>query len=82
MATTLQIRDLDDHVHAALTRRARAHRRSLAAEAAMILEAAVSSGTENRARRAALLEALGERADAWPAELPDIEALIHEDRAR
>ena len=66
----LQIRDLDDDVREALDRRAKAHRRSASAEAAVILAQAVQLSDDRHERRRQLLADIAERADVWPCDLP------------
>jgi plasmid stability protein len=78
----LQFRELDEDTKRALERRARANRRSTAAEAAAILAEAVGSSNDPRARRALLLREISADGIPWPADLPSPEALLAADRDR
>jgi plasmid stability protein len=79
---SLHIRDLDDALWQALAARARRQGRSLAREAEALLAEAVSSEASPVARRRALLADAAQGAAAWPGDLPEVEALLAEDRAR
>jgi plasmid stability protein len=79
----LQIRDLDDDTWQALRRQADANRRSLSAEAAVALRnVLLGSALETTTRRTALLAQIAQDARRWPADLPDVESLLADDRQR
>ncbi|MDD5306571.1 MAG: hypothetical protein PHU25_04545 [Deltaproteobacteria bacterium] len=81
--TALQIRELDEGVYRVLAEQARRERRSLARQAATILERALLGPDDNRARRRALVERLaGDDREPWPARLPPPAELLREDRRR
>ncbi|MBI5607799.1 MAG: TraY domain-containing protein [Deltaproteobacteria bacterium] len=79
----LQIRDIDSSTYRDLVQRARENHRSLSAEAAVRLQATLHGDVANsRARRRQVLaqaEVLGLQ---WPADLPEPEAVLAEDRSR
>ena len=80
---TLQIRDLDDEVYHLLKELAKTEHRSLAKQAAAILERAVSEGLGQRARRRGILDRIAsEPALEWPESLESPADLIREDRDR
>jgi plasmid stability protein len=79
----LQIRDLDDDTWQALRRQADANRRSLSAEAAVALRnVLLGSAQETTTRRTALLAQIAQGAKRWPADLPEVESLLADDRQR
>ena len=81
--TTLQIRDLDPTIYRALSRRAKREHRSLARQAAMLLEEALLAPSDGRARRGDLLATIDEDLPTrWPQDLPAPEQLITQDRQR
>jgi plasmid stability protein len=78
---SLQVRDLDDRVYRALARRAERERRSLARQAAVILEAGLEPAGD-RNRRQALLAKIRDNRGDWPGDLAAPAELLREDRDR
>jgi plasmid stability protein len=80
---TLQIRDLDSVLYRRLLERAKQDHRSLAQQAAVILERALLENEGAKERRRELLARIAsETSTPWPDGLPSPADLIREDRDR
>ena len=80
---TLQVRDLDSAVYERLREEARREHRSLAQQAAVILERVLIEGDNPKRRRSALLKSIASATEMpWPDSLRDPADLIREDRDR
>lgn len=76
---TITVRDVPDHVHQQLKRRAEDNRRSLNQEVLRVLEEAVSNTTESdrRAARQAC-RAEQERTPSWPIDSSELKRAMRE----
>jgi len=81
---TLYVENVPDAVYKALRERARAHRKSIAAEVIELLEQNVPTASELRSRRefARRMKELSSRPPASPGPFPSAEEMIREDRER
>ena len=81
---TLYVENVPDDVYKALKKRAKAHRKSMAAEVIELLEQHVPTEEELKRRRKAFDELLKIRAmpPAGPGPFPTAEEMIREDRER
>lgn len=81
---TLYVQNVPDNLYEALRRQAQQNRKSIAAEVVSLLERAVPTHEELKARREFLRQArrIQLRASAGPGPFPATEELQREDRSR
>ncbi len=81
---TLYVRNVPDDLYKALRNRAKANRRSIAAEVLVLLQENVPTEKELRARRAMLRGIIRsrEKQSETPGPFPSAEEMIREDRKR
>ena len=79
---SLQIRDLNESVYRRLLSQAQKERRSMAKQAAAILEENLTATTDRKEIRRALLDRVEREMPIWPDALLNPAELLREDRER
>jgi plasmid stability protein len=81
---TLYVENVPDEIYEALRKRAKANRRSIAAEVLQLLEQFVPTEQELKARRSAFrrLEQIASRPSPSKGPFPSAEEMVREDRSR
>ena len=80
--STLQVRNLPEHLYRRLAERASAEHRSITQETVVLLEKALNMETKNKTARRQLIDRLLKCPPADPRKVPDPVALLREDRDR